>query len=107
MDRFYQFNEKANDRGANNSTRILKNWGPQLSTMKPKGLLNHGVTCYTNAAVQALIHIPAIQHYLFDVLHGEYKSTISPNSVTQVLAETSKRMWSTDASKNQFINPKS
>ncbi|SCU96556.1 LAME_0F16644g1_1 [Lachancea meyersii CBS 8951] len=106
IDQFYQFNENFNDRGSNKSTRILKNWGPQLTKLRPKGLLNHGVTCYTNAAVQAMIHIPAIQHYLFDVLRGEYKSTIKPQSVTHVLAETTKKMLSQESSKSQFINPK-
>lgn len=106
IDNFYEFNENVNDHGTNSSSRIVKNWGPQLSQLKPKGLLNHGVTCYTNAAVQAMLHIPSIQHYLFDVLRGDYKTTISPQSVTQVLAETSKRMWSPEPNKNTYINPK-
>ncbi|SCV02532.1 LAMI_0H00254g1_1 [Lachancea mirantina] len=103
---FYLFNEEPNDRGSNSSTCLMKNWGPKLTALKPRGLLNHGVTCYTNAAVQAMLHIPAIQHYLFAVLRGQYKQTISQNSVTNVLAETSKRMWSPDGSKNTFVNPK-
>ncbi|SCU93107.1 LAFA_0F14730g1_1 [Lachancea sp. 'fantastica'] len=106
IDQFYQFNEEFRDRGSNKSIRILKNWGPQLSKMRPKGLLNHGVTCYTNAAVQAMIHVPAIQHYLFDILRGQYKSTIQPQSVSHVLAETTKKMWSSESSNTQYINPK-
>ncbi|CEP64642.1 ubiquitin-specific protease UBP10 LALA0_S12e03576g [Lachancea lanzarotensis] len=106
IDQFYQFNEDFRDQGSNNSNRILKNWGPQLTKMRPKGLLNHGVTCYTNAAVQALIHVPAIQHYLFDILRGQYKSTIKPQSVSYVLAETTKKMWSSESSNAQYINPK-
>ncbi|ONH69321.1 Ubiquitin carboxyl-terminal hydrolase 10 [Cyberlindnera fabianii] len=100
---FYQINEAANDRGSNSSKRIVKNWGKQLTTLKPSGLLNHGVTCYTNAAVQAMVHIPAIQHYLYDVLANKYKDTINPRSVTHVLAETAARMWKGD---HKHINPK-
>lgn len=107
----YQLNENENDMGSLPNQRIKKNWGSRFSSLRPKGLLNHGVTCYTNAAVQAMIHIPAIQHYLFDILGNKYKDTIAPNSVSMVLADTSKRMWLT-SNKNKknvsdsFINPK-
>jgi ubiquitin carboxyl-terminal hydrolase 10 len=104
---FYQINEIAHDTGSNASKRLVKNWGPLLTSQKPMGLLNHGVTCYTNAAVQAMIHIPAVQHYLNDVLKGKYKDIINPRSVTQVLAETSSRMWNPDKKKGvKYINPK-
>ncbi|AAS50626.1 ABL145Wp [Eremothecium gossypii ATCC 10895] len=105
---FYQFSENDHDRGTNAPHRIKKNWGPALATSRPKGLLNHGVTCYQNAAVQAMLHIPALQHYLFDIAQGKYKDVISPSSVSQVLAETSKRMWSLEngKSKASYINPK-
>ena len=40
----------------------------ELANKKPPvGLLNHGVTCYMNSAIQSIIHIPAMQHYLNDV----------------------------------------
>ncbi|QLL32562.1 hypothetical protein HG536_0D00840 [Torulaspora globosa] len=90
---FYQVNENPHDTGSSGSGRIVKNWGPQLALLRPRGLLNHGVTCYTNAAVQAMVHIPAVQHYLFDILRGKYDSTISRDSVSYVLAETSRKMW--------------
>lgn len=111
IQQFYQVGEDINDRGSNGSSRVVKNWGPHLSALRPKGLLNHGVTCYTNAAVQAIVHIPAIQHYLFDILRGKYESTISRDSVSYVLAETSKKMWlPQDRSKKKngphHINPK-
>lgn len=93
IDKFYKFNEEVNDEGSILPSRIIKNWGPELSSLKPRGLLNHGVTCYTNAAVQAMLHIPAIQHYLFDILQGKYSDTISSNSVSVTFAETSKKMW--------------
>lgn len=112
LSNFYQLNENINDRGSLNSTRIVKNWGDKFTNLKPRGLLNHGVTCYTNAAVQAMLHIPSIQHYLFDILMGKYDSTISKNSVSYTLAETSKKMWlpvSKNPRKNvsaSYINPK-
>ncbi|CCK70790.1 ubiquitin-specific protease UBP10 KNAG_0F01220 [Huiozyma naganishii CBS 8797] len=93
LSNFYAFNENENDEGSALPSKIVKNWGRDLSSLKPRGLLNHGVTCYTNAAVQAMLHIPAIQHYLFDILRGKYSDTISPTSVSTVLAETSRRMW--------------
>lgn len=109
---FYQFNEEANDAGSIKERRIIKNWGPYLSNLKPKGLLNHGVTCYTNAAVQAMVHIPAVQHYLFDILRGKYSEKVSSDSVSYVLAEITRRMWlPQDKTKKkhqslQYINPK-
>ncbi|SSD60801.1 uncharacterized protein SCODWIG_02562 [Saccharomycodes ludwigii] len=89
----YRFCEDPNDKGSNPPRRIIKNWDNVFKKLKPMGLLNHGVTCYTNAAVQALLHIPAIEYYLLDVLKGVYKDTIKKDSVTQILAETSKRLW--------------
>lgn len=109
---FYEFNENINDTGSNASSQIVKIWGPHLSVLKPRGLLNHGVTCYTNAAVQAMVHIPAIQHYLFDILRCKYDETIAKDSVSYVLAETSRKMWMPqDKSKKKnkapyHINPK-
>lgn len=102
---FYQFNENANDHGCNKPQRIIKNWGPKLTQLKPRGLLNHGVTCYTNAAVQTMVHIPAIQHYLFQLLRGDYKNTVKAGSVSHVLAETTMKMWAPEATKNTYINP--
>lgn len=102
---FYQFNESINDHGSNKPQRIVKNWGSKLTQLKPRGLLNHGVTCYTNAAVQAMVHIPAIQHYLFQLLRGNFKDTVKSNSVSMLLAETTMRMWSSDSTKNTYINP--
>lgn len=111
LDRFYKFNEEVTDEGTHLPSRILKSWGPELGMLKPRGLLNHGVTCYMNAAVQAMLHIPALQHYLFDILAGKYKRTISPESVSMVLAETSSKMWLPNEKKKRkknmtFINPK-
>lgn len=107
LESFHQINAVANDRGSHKSQRTVKNWGPVLSSQKPVGLLNQGVTCYTNAAVQAMVHIPAVQHYLNDVLKNKYPE-INKRSVTNVLAETAARMWNPEKKKGgpKFINPK-
>lgn len=98
---FFQIEEDQFDRGSNGSTRILKNWGPQYLDKKPMGLLNHGVTCYTNAAVQAMVHIPAVQHYLMT------EKSKSGRSVTKILAGISSRMWKAGGSGGaKYINPK-
>lgn len=109
---FFQFNEEINDAGSIKDRRIVKNWGPALTNLKPRGLLNHGVTCYTNAAVQAMVHIPAVQHYLFDILRGKYADTISEESVSYVLAEITRKMWlpqekfKKKRQPPQYINPR-
>ncbi|CAK7892383.1 ubiquitin carboxyl-terminal hydrolase 10 [[Candida] anglica] len=111
---FYQINENANDRGSNESTRIYKNWR-ELIKKKPVGLLNHGVTCYMNSAIQAMLHIPAMQHYLDEVHEGKYNKVLKPRSVSHVLAELSRRMWGLEGEKSnggnntrtpKYINPK-
>lgn len=87
---FYDVNENKNDRGSSKDSRILKSWLP--SDRSPIGLQNHSVTCYMNAAMQALFHIPAVAHYLRDVAAGKYKSTVSPKSVTVELASLYERL---------------
>lgn len=110
LSKFFEINENPNDRGSNNSTRIYKNWR-ELSKLKPVGLLNHGVTCYMNSAIQSLIHIPAVQHYLTEINGGKHNKTLKPRSVSHVLAELSKRMWGLDdngqkGKHQKYINPK-
>lgn len=89
---------------------ITKNWlcnSNSNSNKKfyPKGLINHGVTCYINSAVQAMLHIPAIQNYLMDLLnHPEKYSMIGKNSVTWHLAETSRKMWAMNS--GNYYDPK-
>jgi len=81
-----------------------------MNSTPPIGLLNHGVTCYMNSAIQSIIHIPAMQHYLNDINRGKYNSVLKPRSVSHTLAELSKRMWESNNEKGgkkiRYINPK-
>lgn len=87
------------DHGSIKEPKILtKNWilGDRKleDSFYPRGLVNHGVTCYINSAIQSLLHIPALQNYLIDLYFNKEKyPEISTNSVTWQLAETSKKMW--------------
>lgn len=87
------------DHGSSKEPKILtKNWilGDRKleDSFYPRGLVNHGVTCYINSAIQSLLHIPALQNYLIDLYFNKEKyPEISTNSVTWQLAETSKKMW--------------
>ncbi|KAK6454987.1 ubiquitin-specific protease [Scheffersomyces xylosifermentans] len=105
LPQFYGIGENNADRGSNNSTRIYKSWR-ELEKNKPVGLLNHGVTCYMNSAIQAMVHIPAIQHYLNDINHNKVPD-LKPRSVSHVLADLSRRMWALDGVKQvKYVNPK-
>ncbi|KAL6930918.1 hypothetical protein ACO0R3_004042 [Hanseniaspora guilliermondii] len=87
------------DHGSSKEPKTLtKNWilGDRKiqDSFYPRGLVNHGVTCYINSAIQSLLHIPALQNYLIDLyFNKENYPEISTNSVTWQLAETSKKMW--------------
>lgn len=107
---FFDLNEEENDRGSNGSKRIFKSWRQFEHRSPPVGLLNHGVTCYMNSAVQAMCHVPAIMHYFVDVHRNRYAKVIGPHSVTKVLADTACKMFQIGR-KNEwrkvlYINPK-
>ncbi|GEQ70751.1 hypothetical protein JCM33374_g4430 [Metschnikowia sp. JCM 33374] len=91
------------------SGRIMRKWSKQYKDTKPMGLLNFGVTCYMNSAIQIMVHIPAIQHYLVEVVQGKHEE-IKPRSVTHTFAELALRMWGLGSSKKgtprKYINPK-
>ncbi|CAN3504085.1 ubiquitin carboxyl-terminal hydrolase 10 [Diutina catenulata] len=105
LDQYYNFGEYPDDQGSSANPRIYKNWR-ELVGSHPVGLINHGVTCYMNTAIQALVHVPALQHYLHDVLAGCYPE-IPAKSVSHTMAELSKRMWGSDGQRRpKYINPK-
>lgn len=104
----YNITETAVDRGQNGSQRIIKNWTKKFQGKHPVGLLNFGVTCYMNSAIQLMVHIPAVQHYLLEVLEGKHE--LPAKSVTHTVAELSSRMWGFSSGHGKgprkFVNPK-
>ncbi|QPG73586.1 hypothetical protein FOA43_000898 [Brettanomyces nanus] len=108
-DQFYDLNEEDEDRGSNGCNRLYKSWREFKDRPPSVGLLNHGVTCYMNSAVQAMCHIPALMHYLVEVHYDKHTDVIKPNSVTRVLADTVCKMCQMDRKGNRkvlYINPK-
>lgn len=90
------------------SARIVKMWNQKQKGLKPVGLLNFGVTCYMNSAIQAMVHIPAVQHYLQDVHSGKHPE-LKPRSVTHTLADVAAKMWGVESSRSggrKYVNPK-
>ena len=76
-------NEAPYDRGSRPNSRIKKSW--PCNSPHPKGLLNTGVSCYMSAALQNLLHIPCIFHFLKGINAGIYPE-ISSSSVTREIA---------------------
>lgn len=103
INNYYQINELPLDRGSNGSKRINKSWRKKNLPKKPIGLLNQGVTCYMNTAIQSMIHIPAITNYLEDITNGKYDDILSPRSVSHVMADLSSRLWN---ERKKYIHPK-
>lgn len=90
------------------SGRITRKWTKPFKETKPAGLLNFGVTCYMNLAIQIMVHIPAIQHYLMEVVQGKHPQ-VPAKSVTHTFAELALRMWGVGTKKaglRKYINPK-
>lgn len=96
---FYAFNENPKDQGSR-SNRIYKSWQPSASA--PVGLENRGVTCYMNAAMQLLFHLPAIGRYLVEVSQGKH-SNVKTSSVTAELAKLFRRL--TEGKKKSGVYP--
>lgn len=104
---FYDLNESPSNRGSNGSKRIEKSWNGFAQGHTPLGLLNHGVTCYMNSAIQSLCHIPSLCHYLNGIQSGEFKNTIKEDSVSAVLASTICKMYRVGHERKlMHINPK-
>ncbi|KAG5359321.1 putative ubiquitin carboxyl-terminal hydrolase 16 [Yarrowia sp. C11] len=69
------------DPGSRTPSKIQKAW--KKGTPTPAGLINQGVTCYMNSAIQMLMHMPAMSNYLADLLLTKKY----PGSVSQVFAQ--------------------
>lgn len=87
--KFYDINEYSNDNGTREPRRIHKSWPASIKA--PLGLENRGVTCYMNAAIQALLHVPALGRYLLEVLNNQHRK-VAKSSVTYELATLFKRL---------------
>lgn len=86
---FWDVSENPHDKGTRQPARIQKSWSG--SSRSPLGLENRGVTCYMNAALQALFHIPAIAKYLTDVYRNKVAG-LKYNSVTRDVAALYKKV---------------
>lgn len=94
------------DSETSSTSRIAKGWNQNEKSLKPVGLLNFGVTCYMNSAIQAMVHIPAVQHYLQDV-YADKHPELKPRSVTHTLAAVSAKMWKAEGNgARKYVNPK-
>lgn len=106
VSQFYDLNELPNNRGSNGSKRINKSWNKLANGNNAIGLINHGVTCYMNSAVQALAHTPSVAHYLIDCFQNNQKN-IKNDSVTMTLAFTFSKMFRLNSDKKvSYFDPK-
>lgn len=77
------------------SGRIGKNF-PKTQSIKPKGLLNLGVSCYRNAMLQCLLHTPHVYHLLGNI-HKDC-SRAANRCTTCVVQKVFQTYWNSDRS---------
>lgn len=92
-------NESPNDKGSRPNSRISKSWSN--GARSPRGLLNTGVTCYMNSAIQSLIHVPPFSNFLVSVHKGN-QPEISKQSVTKDLAQLQHKMLDPSVTRNIY-----
>lgn len=97
--RVLDINEKADDKGSRPDSRIVKSW--QSDARNPRGLLNTGVTCYMNAAIQTMIHVPPFANFLNNVYKGKY-AEVSNKSVTKELAQLHHKLLDSQVTRNIY-----
>jgi ubiquitin carboxyl-terminal hydrolase 10 len=78
-----ELHQDSKDRGNRPESQIIKAW--PTGARNPRGLLNSGVTCYMNSAIQLFFHIPPFVHFMQDVFKNKVKE-VSKTSVTKDLA---------------------
>lgn len=101
---FYDVNEKEDDYGSREKSRIVKSWSPALKKA-PIGLLNRGVTCYMNSAIQVIFHLPAMAQYLYDLAQGKYSDNIPRSTVSMELAHLHQRCVDEKSSRKKHVYP--
>lgn len=92
-------NEDANDKGSRPDSTICKSWGP--GARAPRGLLNTGVTCYMNTAIQAMLHVPPFSNFLINVQKKKIPE-ISNKSVTKELAQLQHKLLDASITRNIY-----
>lgn len=105
FDDHYKVDETSSD--SENGSRITTTWSKSIQNRKPVGLINFGVTCYMNSAIQSMVHIPAMHLYLMEIRANKH-TQIAPQSVSHTLAELSASMWGFQKEKGplKFVVPK-
>lgn len=89
------------DKGSHPETSRIHKVYPK-GIVNSRGLINTGVTCYMNSALQALFHVPAMACYLKEINNGIYKNTISAKSVSRDLAHLHQRLTDPNAKKKNI-----
>lgn len=97
--RLLDINEDPNDKGSRAGSTICKSWNN--GARSPKGLLNTGVTCYMNTAIQALLHVPPFSNFLINVHKGNVPE-ISNKSVTKELAQLQHKLLDSHITRNIY-----
>ncbi|KAF5096323.1 hypothetical protein D0Z03_001641 [Geotrichum reessii] len=98
--RLLDLHKDLKDHGSRPESQIIKAW--PTDSRNPRGLLNSGVTCYMNSAIQMFFHIPPFAHFMQDVFKNKVKE-ISKTSVTKDLANLHHKV--NDASITRNIYP--
>lgn len=97
--RVLDINERPDDKGSRPDSRIVKSWASDARN--PRGLLNTGVTCYMNSAIQTMIHVPPFANFLNNVYNGKY-AEVSNKSVTKELAQLHHKLLDLQVTRNIY-----
>lgn len=92
-------NEDPSDKGSRLHSTIHKSWAQ--GSRSPRGLLNTGVTCYMNSAIQMFFHVPPFVRFLQDVQKNRV-SEVSKSSVTKDLANLWQKLVDPNISRNVY-----